>query len=370
MKTELKFDSYVKMFLETIPLARKVNDHTYVGRCIVCGDSKKDLKKTRLYLLKKRGRYTNIVTCHNCHFSRSADMFFEENFHDIYSQYYKTWSERDLEEISNDLNNIEDSIVIKEKSLDELLVSFDKELKLAKDNLSGFLKYTKSIYESPEALMFMRNRYIPEYFIKRMVVLKEEYSHRNDFRYFYFRDYILMTFFDLDDNRIYSFHARKYKNLDSPMPRFLACPYHPEDLDIEFYFNETNIEKDKPLIICEGTISSMNLPNSISTNGIGKQTDEFIRRIEHRFGGEKNIIYANDNEMIDHDAKKKSDYLISRGKRVFLWRLMANDFPSIAQLKDFNDVCKIAKKQSIPLNIIEKYTINSRLDGLRIINNV
>jgi hypothetical protein len=128
-----------------------------------------------------------------------------------------------------------------------------------------------------------------------------------------------------------------------------------------------NIDKDKPLIVCEGTISSMNLPNAISTNGIKKQGKEFINYIEHRFGGEKNIIYANDNEMVDEDAKRKTEELLNMGKRVFLWSLMVRDIPKISHLKDFNDICVAAKKTTIPLSTIEKYTVNGKFDKIRML---
>jgi hypothetical protein len=38
----LTFNSMAKIFLEEIALADKKDDKTYIGRCPVCGDSKKD----------------------------------------------------------------------------------------------------------------------------------------------------------------------------------------------------------------------------------------------------------------------------------------------------------------------------------------
>ncbi|MHA1305555.1 MAG: hypothetical protein ACTSPI_17785, partial [Candidatus Heimdallarchaeaceae archaeon] len=75
---ELAYEEYVELFVKHVPKAEKVDSITYRGRCRICGDSKKDQNKKRLYLLKERGNHPNAVKCHNCGYATSAQQFFTE----------------------------------------------------------------------------------------------------------------------------------------------------------------------------------------------------------------------------------------------------------------------------------------------------
>lgn len=373
---DLDFDHYSQLFLTKIPMARKVNKHTFSGRCVVCGDSKIHSRKTRLYLMRERGKYPNCVICHNCHLSTSAKNFFSQYFPTEMAEAKKGFAERNINNINilrekKEEKKEEPKSRIREE--DQYLISFGEELKRAKEKVNIFFeKYTEPINSIPEALEYMIQRNIPQYFINTMRVLKRygeggvDYHNQKLFRYAYLRDYVLIPFIDYSDQKKYYFHARRYRNLNFSMAKYLACPYNPDDVEVSFFYNELNVGTDvHPVVVCEGTISSMHLPNSLSTNGIGKQTEEFIRKMEWKFGGPQNIIYANDNEMVDRNALDKAKELLLLGKRVFLWSLMAKDHPAISKLKDFNDLCMAANKKEIPFSTIERYCSSSPLALLK-----
>lgn len=369
---DLDFETYSKLFMTKIPLARKVNKHTLSGRCVVCGDSKVSQRKTRLYLMRERGSYPNIIVCHNCHLSTSAKAFFERYCPDDMTELNKGLAERQLNPIESLKEEVhEDAPVRKIREEDEYLISFGKEVELAKQKVGLFFeRYTEAIAPNTLAYEYVMRRNIPVEFMRTFRLLKQDYHDQKRFRYAYLRDYIIIPFIDIYDNKGYYFHARRYRNLEYTMARYLACPYQPDDVQIDFYFNELGVTKEDPVIICEGTISSMNLPNAIATNGIGKQTDEFINKMEWKFGGASRIIYANDNELVDHDAMEKSQELLEKGKQVFLWSLMVKDFPFVNKIKDFNDLCVKASKQTLPLSVIEKYTSSSPVALLKAKTNV
>ena len=196
---------------------------------------------------------------------------------------------------------------------------------------------------------------IPTRYIDEMRVLKTDYHY--GFRYAYFRDYVMVPFIDSEDGRAYYFHSRKFRNLENSMANYLACPYRPRSLKIDFFLNEKRIDKSKPVIIAEGTMDALNLPNSIAVNGIHKISEEQTKEFEREMG--EDIIYALDNEMMDADAKNKIQILLKQQKKVFLWKLFSKDFPQVSQIKDFNKLCCKAQREEVPLSIIQKYSTNN-----------
>jgi len=356
---ELKYEEYVELFMRLIPKAEKVDSITYRGRCPICGDSKKDQRKKRFYLLKERGRHPNAVKCHNCGYATSAYHLFQELAPEEIKKRSKPWSERDLEDIkrlSEGLPLFKHNDAFVEETPDSYLRKFDDELDKAKTVLVSFFEnFTLPIEQSPEAHSYMQSRLIPKSYIDEMRILKPEFHDMNVFRYAYLRDYAFIPFLDLEDSKPYYFHSRKFRNMDTnPLPSYFACPYRPSDVDVKFFMNELRVHNDDPIIIAEGTLDSMHLPNSIALNGIHKLTEDQIKKFEYRYGD--NIIYALDNEMIDKDSTKKVKQLLKMNKKVFLWKELAKEVPEVSSIKDFNKLCCTAGSNHIPIATIKRCT--------------
>jgi hypothetical protein len=336
----------------------KVDSITYRGRCPICGDSAKDSNKKRFYLLKERGKHPNAVKCHNCGYATSAFHLFNEIAPEEIKKRSKAWNERDLEDIKKlTLENPKYKTldVMVSESPDDYLKMFDEELVRAKTVLGNFFdKFTDPIETCPEAVNYMRGRSIPEYYIREMKLLKPQFHDFATFRYAYFRDYIIVPFLDLEDNKPYYFHSRRFRNLENKMANYLACPYRPYEVDVNFFLNELRVVSDFPIIIAEGTLDSMHLPNCIAVNGIHKITEDQIAKFEHRYGDD--IIYALDNEMIDKDSTKKVRELLKMNKKVFLWKELYKIAPQVSTIKDFNKLCCVSGKNEIPLETIVRWT--------------
>ena len=355
---ELTYAEYVEIFLNVVPKSEKVDSITYRGRCPICGDSKRDGNKKRFYMLKERGRHPNAVKCHNCGYATSAYHFFMEVAPEEITKRSKAWSERDLSDIkklSEEGPTYKANVVIESYSPDDHLRLFDEELNRAKKVMSSFFdNYTQSINDNAEALAYMQSRRIPQYYIDEMRVLRSEFHNFETFRYAYFRDYAMIPFIDQEDDLPYYFHSRRFRNLDTKMSNYMMCPYRPQEVDVKFFLNEQRVFTDEPIIVAEGTIDSLHLSNCIALNGIHKLTEDQIKKFEHRFG--TNIIYALDNEMIDHDSKLKTKELLRMNKKVFLWRELAKDLPPAGLIKDFNKLCCVAGRSHFPTETILKYT--------------
>lgn len=362
---ELKFDEYAYLFSHYVQKTEKVDKHTYRGRCPICGDSKKIKSKKRFYLMRADSKRPCMIYCHNCGFKKSAYYFFEEKTPTQFKKLQKPLNKKDLENIKNLSSgkvqnlfyNDEEILEINPKDYENVLKD---EVNKAKRVLAKFFyHFTMPVCEIPEAVFYLQKRNIPSDRINEMVLLRPEYHNSKTFRFAYFRDYILIPFIDQRDNGSYYFHARRYRNLQNRFARFLSCPYKPDNVEISFFLNEMRIDKSKPVFIAEGTLDALNLENAISVNGVKKITEEQIERFECRFGGRENIVYVLDNEIFDHDARKKAKELLKQHKHVFLWTNLAKDIPSVKiknSVKDINDLCKKAKRTRLPSQNMLKYT--------------
>lgn len=365
---ELLFDEYVELFKHNIPKPERVDKQTYRGRCPICGDSKKSKSKKRLYLVQEKGRKPSIIYCHNCGISMSAYNFFSRYFDSQMKEYKKGITEKDLERmkefvetgrIENDKKNSLFKTVqeIEEVNPERYNQILEEEVIRAKKVVGNFFDLcTIPIAENQSALEYMNYRMVPSCKIEEMRLLDPKFHDRHKFRFAYFKDYILIPFIDSRDEKPYYFHSRRYRNMDGRFAKYLSCPYRPEEVDVDFFLNEFRIDPNKPVVVNEGTIDSMHIENALATNGVNKITDEQIERFEYRYGGEDNIIYALDNEMIDFDAHKKAKELLKKGKRVFLWSLLAKKKAFISKIKDFNTLCCKANRSSIPISTIEQFT--------------
>ena len=55
------------------------------SRCPICGDSKHNKKKARLYFYEKDDGF--VVHCHNCGYSSSLSFFLKQKNEDLFRQY-------------------------------------------------------------------------------------------------------------------------------------------------------------------------------------------------------------------------------------------------------------------------------------------
>jgi hypothetical protein len=334
--------------MKRVNLARRKDEKTLMGRCPICGDSKKDQSRTRFYLVRANSRYPDMVYCHNCFYKKPADSFFRSFAPDEVKHL------EELQGTDEGLKGLFEQIKeYKPKTPEEIVKDLKEELVRAKKVVGSFFKtHTYPIENFDEALEYVKSRFIPDEWINKLRLLKPQYH--SGFRYAYLKDYIIFPFFDKEDDKPYYFHSRRFRNLENErMAKYLSCPYRPEN-DVTFYLNEFNVDEDGPVYICEGTIDSLHIPNSIATNGVGKISEEFLEVYEHRFE-KKNLVFCLDNEIIDTDARNKAIELYNKGYWVFAWSELIKDFPFVKDIKDFNSLCCAAKKTEFPIQTLIKY---------------
>jgi len=330
----------------------------------MCGDSKKNSKRTRLFLLPEIGEKPCMVTCHNCGVSKPANMFFLEYFPNDYKKENLSWNERSLSGMVDKLTTNGRPIYEehKEPSDFEKLVLYRNDINSSKKKVGEFLdNHMENIRLNVDAVKYMESRNIPTEKIDTMMVLKKEHHDQNTFRYAYLKDYIIIPFLD-KENKPYFYHSRRFRNLnDNRMSPYLMCHIKPDSFYTNFFMNEERVDPNKTVVIVEGTLDSFHIDNAISVNGIKRINDETINHFENRFGKD-NIIYAVDNEMIDKDAKEKVKFLLQRHKSVFLWGLMAKKSSKVSTIKDFNQLCCLANQRYIPIQTIKTFSTTNMSD--------
>ena len=91
---DVKYANFIMAKLEN---SKQKSEYVWNSRCCICGDSKKNPKKARLFIYK---RFNSLfVKCHNCQYSSSLELFLKKTDMNLYEQYiidrYKTGNDPD-----------------------------------------------------------------------------------------------------------------------------------------------------------------------------------------------------------------------------------------------------------------------------------
>jgi len=119
-------------------------------------------------------------------------------------------------------------------------------------------------------------------------------------------------------------------------------------------YNIFNVDKSKEIILCEGPLDSLFLPNAIAVTG-----SSIPHEIESALKG-KDVLYLWDN---DEAGQKNAITYLNRGCKVFLWKkfITQNGYP---QVKDINELLLKIGKDKFELEDIKPYFSNFVFDGV------
>ena len=88
---------YANLIMAKLENSKQKSEYVWNSRCCICGDSKKNPKKARLFIYR---RFNSLfVKCHNCQYSSSLELFLKNTNMNLYEQYiidrYKTGNDPD-----------------------------------------------------------------------------------------------------------------------------------------------------------------------------------------------------------------------------------------------------------------------------------
>lgn len=311
LPVDIKFVSFVGVRLQLFSQKKK---NLFVCRCPICGDSKHDKTKTRGYFYEYKG--TMRYKCHNCNATLSLHNFLKQIAPDIYKEYAfeRFGFDNERRHAKKSYNSsIPDSVVSKPN-----IVRFY-------DN--KFLNNATKLIELPDnhaALTYIRNRGIPEQFVKQMYYVEEFKKFANEVVPGSFDNTnndeprVIIPFYN-EAKQCFAFQGRSLKK-DSKV-KYISIKRDPEE---SLIWGMDRIDKTKRIYVVEGPIDAMFLPNAIAAAGasLGKFDDSKL-----------DVVYVFDAEPRNAAILKTIKKIIENKKRVCIW-------PDGVKHKDINDMIR------------------------------
>jgi len=292
--------------------------------CPICGDSKKDQRKARGYVLVHK----NILMykCHNCGLSCNFGNLLKRIDANLYSDYVL---ERYKESPSKYVDHA------------KLPVDIIKppEVELLDDVLDGAQRIDTLPITHP-ALAYIIKRKIPRdkwdllYFVPKFKAfangVKKQFSTLKD-------DHprLIIPFFN-EHGKVFAFQARAFGD---EMPKYYTIKL---DENEEKIYGLDRVDFSKRILVVEGPIDSIFLPNCIAVSGASFDTPTIRTLLT-------NATIVMDNEPRNKEIVKQFEGYINSGFTVCIW-------PDSEESKDINDMIKSGKSQEAILETINNNT--------------
>ncbi len=282
-------------------------------RCIICGDSKKDQTKTRGFFYPDEDRTYLRYKCHNCGASMKFSFFLKSNFNETYRDYC--------------LEKFKDRHKKKpvEKVEEQKPIEVPQETKDKPRNKPHWI-YVSYLEDNHPAKQYCISRGLSEKHMRRIVYSdcfqKWAYDNIGELELSPPKGPRLIFPFIDENGECYGAQGRIFIETDKSS-RFTSAMK--KDSKKGKVFGLERVNKTLPVIVVEGVIDSILLPNCIAICG-GDMNKEFKNISE-------NVIVALDNEPRSKDTINRTEKAIDMGFRVVIW-------PLDSKLKDINDMIK------------------------------
>lgn len=309
--------------------------------CPFCGDSTKNSAKKRGNFIYKEGPFLNMYKCFNCGIYMSISKFFN-NF-----KYELTFDEQEYLMLHKPTAEDQNS---------------DNNMSKAIFNVADMLKYTipKKVLIEKYGLREINRQHTNRgyYYMVR----------RNQFNFKYFlydikSDSIIILNLVNGDN-VASFQIRKIKYVPG-YPKYITVSLSnmhkkllndnieiPKELEsLSMIFNIYNVDFRKTVMVTEGPLDALLLPNCIATLGASKKIP-----INYPFY----YVYDSDQTGCRHALKH-----LENKEHVFTWSKLKEDLKLPSRTKwDINDVVNYCIENHLGQIDWFKYFTNDPMDGL------
>jgi hypothetical protein len=329
---------YVLLVSHRLPLFKDKGRNVWNFRCPLCGDSKKKKQKARGYAYSKGNDI--FMSCHNCGVSMYWGSFLKEIDPALYQQYvYEKFAETgggrgvshakadDLFKTAEPVFKTKDiGDVFHEAILEEVGIEAERLL-----NEMWPFPALDTLPEDHEAIKYVINRKIPKHQWSRLVYIEhtndiiksfpqyETLKHNKEAR-------IGIPVYGIDPDMPENDRMRvgvAMRALDDHSMRYINV--RDEAYTGNMIFGIEQVDFDKPVIVVEGALDSLFLPNAIAVAGtsFGKLEDlDFIN---------KNLTIVFDNEKRNKEVVKLMKKYIDKGYQVCIW-------PCENNIKDINQM--------------------------------
>lgn len=316
-----------------------------IGRCPICGDSKKSTTKCRFFFIQRKQEI--MAKCHNCGYAGNMYSFLEKVDQNLLTGYI--------------FEKFKQNVVTTKKEEDYSFLMVDAESVSTKKEIVGVeerfaaLPSVWDLDADHEYRVYLENRKIPK---KEFLYCEEFHKFAREFN----DDFIskkneharIVIPFRNREGKIYAFQAR---TLGKEIPKYYTIIIDEEQPK---FYNYDFIKPGKDIYIIEGPIDSMYIPNCAAA------LSSALEPTAHKFQDMLNncleeyvLIY--DNEPRNWDVVKLQERAINNGYRTVIW-------PAKFRFKDINEaVCAGVKPIEI-YRIIKENTFSGLEAKLRFIN--
>lgn len=297
---EKQYINYISTRLERFSWIR---EYVACCRCPFCGDSQKSSSKRRFYFYRHRNSNDSLnVQCKNCGYSTNFLSFLrtfdEELFNKFFLEKFKSKYENSVKVVQQNNN----SEIIKVIQTPDII-------------LPGCIKVSE-LPDNHFCKKYVKNRKIPDRYLN---ILWYTENFRKLINNFYSLENVpndqrlVIPFFN-EWNELTVLQGRSLS--DNPIIRYITIKLND---NYEKFYGLERLDKSKTILVCEGPIDSLFLPNAVAT------ADSDLLRYND------GDIYIFDNQPRNKEVCAKIENAIDLGKMVTL-------FPHVVPYKDINDM--------------------------------
>jgi transcription elongation factor Elf1 len=291
----------------------------YNFRCPICGDSQKDKKKTRAYIVSSSKKNMTTMYCHNCGASMSLGTFLKTHAPDLYAAYK--------------MDRFGKKLGVKVESLDDAFAETAVEMKT---EFGDLLRGCHKLSKCPETLMdvkrYAEKRCIPESLFNELYAVKnvrELASKINKYKDTKFPEVPALVIPFYDEEGDYSYIQCRVIDEDVPQRhRFITLELN----DDTKLYGRNRINWSDPVYVLEGPIDAMFIDNALATAGAAAGLYEVERMNREHGNALSNICLLFDNDYTSNP--EILDYVLKYANTGYSVVLFDKNFEGI---KDVND---------------------------------
>ncbi|UTS52015.1 hypothetical protein [Synechococcus phage BUCT-ZZ01] len=316
-----------------------------IGRCPICGDSKKSTHKCRFFFIQKKNGI--MAKCHNCGYAGNMYQFLEKVDQNLLTGYV--------------FEKFKQNIVRDKPEEDYSFLSVDYEKKEEPKKILGVeekfaeLPSVWDLNQDHPYRVYLEERKIP----KKEFLYCEEFNKfarnfNDDFETKKNEHARIVIPFRNREGKIYAFQAR---TLGKEIPKYYTIIIDEEQPK---FYNYDFIKPGKDIYIIEGPIDSMYIPNCAAalSSALESTAIKFQDMLNNCL---EEYVLVYDNEPRNWDVVKLQERAIDNKYRTVIW-------PSSFRFKDINDAVKSGIKPIEIYHIIKENTFSGLEAKLRFTN--
>lgn len=318
---------------------KQKDQYLFNSSCPICGDSTTKKTKARLYIYRqKTGMF---VKCHKCGYSTNLGNLIKYLDSSLYSEYV-------FERYKANPKPHNDHVKIDEAFPNLKPVN----LELLEDNVLSKLKRLDKLADTHAAVKYARKRKIPEHYFNQLYYTPKFFKYVNENIKHQFpkleQDHprLIIPYF----NAFGKCFALQGRAFGKEQPKYYTIKV---DESEEKIYGLDRVDYSKPILITEGPIDSLFLPNAIAVSGSSFDSPTIKQILT-------NATIVADNEPRHPEILKILESNINKGYKVCM-------FPDTFPYKDINEAILGGLTSEEITDIINNYTYSGLEAKLRLV---